>query len=110
MSKNADRGRVQFINDDLACSRCGQCCSYLIFPFNCKSADCNEYFFTHGAEMVGMHGMKIFSPCQHLCFADVDGKIEYSCNIYEKRPKWCHLHDPSTKNIRMYKFPECTEK
>ena len=99
-----NRDEPQYINDDAACSRCGKCCQYLLFPFHCKTTDCNEYFFTHGCEIIDGVGMLVYSPCKHLKMGYTDGKPEATCDIYAKRPKWCHLQS----TMKHFKHAGCT--
>lgn len=89
------------------CSRCGECCRWIIMPIAPGGIDFDEYYFHHGIKIDPSCGLLIPSICQHLKKEDVPGNV-YSCDIYDKRPVLCH-NDKAHGAIKMYKFPGCTQ-
>jgi hypothetical protein len=86
------------------CSRCGECCRWIIFGMAHGGADWNEYYFRHGCIIKPGVGMLVPSICPHLKRAGMLSEKVFACDIYETRPALCHF-DKKT----CFKHAGCTQ-
>ena len=84
------------------CSKCGECCGYIL-PIDQEDADkIQEYVVKN----------KIFPQKQHLNMTRklqcpyYTGNIEKGCAIYEARPKICRYFKCDLKSLDIDKFSE----
>lgn len=89
------------------CSRCGECCRWVIMPFAPGGRDFDEWYFVRGIKIDPLVGLLIPSTCQHLKQVSGGGNI-WKCDIYDTRPVLCRLDNMQGKTIRGYKHRGCT--
>lgn len=89
------------------CSRCGECCRWLIFPIAPGGMEFDEFYIAHGCKIDSRVGLMVKSICQHLKKENVPGNV-YSCDIYETRPLLCRKEN-RIGLIRGYRHEGCTD-
>ena len=87
------------------CSRCGECCRWVIMPFAPSGIAWDEWYFHYGIKTDPLVGLMIPSTCQHL--KEVRRGV-FECDIYDDRPSLCRLENLQGKTLRAYKYKGCT--
>ena len=89
------------------CSRCGECCRYIILgPVKVASPAEKEYFKARGAIEKGGFYLIPYS-CPNLMRSQVEGMV-FECAIYETRPRICELGNlRKTVHGHPCYIPEC---
>jgi hypothetical protein len=87
------------------CSRCGECCRWVIMPFAPSGIGWDEWYFAHGIKIEPC-GLMIPSTCQHL--KEIRSGV-FECEIYDDRPQLCRLENYGGKYLRSYRHKGCTQ-
>lgn len=90
------------------CSRCGECCRWLIFPVALGGMEFDELYAAHGCKTDPNVGLLVYAPCPHLKRERVAGNV-WSCDIYEERPLLCRTKN-LTGILRAYVHEGCTQR
>lgn len=89
------------------CSRCGECCRWIIMPFAPGGDDFTHWYKEHGIVIDPAVGLMIPSKCQHL--KEIRRGV-FECEIYDDRPNLCRVEYMKGKTqTRGYVFSGCTK-